>query len=140
MGASISGDALQAIAAFIPIFEAPGFQFAHNDSPLRQTGEKAFEMVGYHYDPQVYEFWEAAEQSGWLQHFDWMAWSETDEALALEDRPGAVEQASPEQLSRLMTKFSRAERFEDGAWLALWESGLLMRILRRAKDLEGEHQ
>ncbi len=139
MGASISGEALQAIAAFIPIFEAPDFQFAHNDSPLRQTGEKAFEIVGYHYDPQVYEFWEAAEQSGWLQHFDWVSWSTSEEATTLRYNPEAVRQATPEQLSRMLSMFTRMERFGDGAWLELWESGLLMRVLDRAQALIQDH-
>lgn len=57
-------EALQDIAAFLPIFEAPGFQFAHNDSPLSQTGEKSFEMVGYDYDPQVWNLLEALDRHG----------------------------------------------------------------------------
>ncbi|GHF79833.1 DUF6508 domain-containing protein [Deinococcus ficus] len=133
-----NSEALQALTAFIPVFGAPGFQFARNDSPLRQTGPNSYETVGYDYDPQVIAFWDAAEQAGWLQPFDWMSWSDTDEASTLHYQAGAVEQASPEQLSRLLTKFARAERFGDGAWLAFWDSGLLMRVLQRMEALVGE--
>ncbi|GAA5441701.1 DUF6508 domain-containing protein [Deinococcus caeni] len=140
MSATYGPAALKAIADFLPIFEAPEFKFSHNDSPLRQTGEQSFEVVGYTYDPQVYAFWDAAEDAGWLQPFDWMSWSDTDEAIALRYQPDAISQATPEQLSRLLTMFVRAERFGDGAWLSLWQSGVLIGILRRAAILaeEGE--
>lgn len=138
MSATYGPAALKAIADFLPIFEAPEFKFSHNDSPLRQTGEQSFEAAGYTYDPQVYAFWDAAEDAGWLQPFDWMSWSDTDEAIALRYQPDAVSQATPEQLSRLLTTFARAERFGDGAWHALWESGALLRVLRRADTLARE--
>lgn len=138
MSAAYTQADFQALSAFLPIFEAPDFKFAHNDSPLRQTGEKSFEMVGFDYDPQVLDFWDAAERHGWLQHFDWMSWSDTDEARNLRENPEVLAQASPEQLSRLLSMFARMERFGDGAWLSFWESGLLVNILRRAAVLEAE--
>ena len=53
MSPELTPEALHDVGAFLPVFSAPDFRFAHNDSPLRQTGEKSFEMVGYTYDPQV---------------------------------------------------------------------------------------
>ena len=138
MSATYGPAAFKAIADFLPIFEAPEFKFSHDDTPLRQTGEKSFEVVGYKYDPQVYAFWDAAEEAGWIQPFDWMSWSDTDEAIALQYQSDAISQATPEQLSRLLTMFVRAERFDDGAWHALWESGALLRVLRRADTLARE--
>ena len=126
---------LKALAAFLPEFDAPGFQFAHNDSPLRQTGEKQFEIVGYQYDPLVWKFWEVLDNHGWLITFNWMEWTETAEAQHLRSSPTAITQASSEELSKLLSMYARMERFSEGAWLSFWDSGLLMGILRRANAL-----
>ncbi|GGL93001.1 hypothetical protein GCM10010840_33860 [Deinococcus aerolatus] len=130
--------ALRAISDFLPTFSAADFRFAHNDSPLRQTGEKSFEIVGYRYDPQVHAFWRAAEQHGWLYTFDWGTWGRTPEASQLRFDTAVLAQASALQLSRLLSMFARMERFGDGAWLSLWDSGLLLRILTRAHALANE--
>lgn len=95
-------------------------------------------MVGYQYDPQVWAFWDCLDERGWLSPFDWMSWLETAEARELRERPGALEQASAVQLSRLLTMTQRQERFGDGAWVSLWDSGLLLGIVRRAAVLARE--
>ncbi|QFP78406.1 hypothetical protein DAAJ005_14080 [Deinococcus sp. AJ005] len=126
------------MAAFLPIFTAPDFRFAHNDSPLRQTGEKSFEMVGYAYDPQVRAFLDVLGCYGWVYSddiFGWPEWAQTDEARQLRDDPGTLAQATPIQLARLLTVFARQERFNDGAMLGFWESGVLLGTLRRAEQL-----
>ena len=135
MSAQHSLPAQPALAAFLPEFEAPGFRFAHNDSPLRQTGEKQFEIVGYQYDPLVWKFWEVLDQHGWLITFNWMEWTETEDAHRLRSDPMAMTQASSEDLSKLLSVYRRMERFGDGAWLSFWESGLLLSILQRAEVL-----
>ena len=135
MTAQYARPALEALAAFLPAFEAPGFRFAHNDSPLRQTGEQSYDVVGYEYDPLVWKFWEVLDQHGWLITFRWMEWTETAEAQRLRSDPVAMTQASSEDLSKLLSMYCRMERFGDGAWLSFWDSGLLLGILRRAEVL-----
>ena len=135
MSAQYARPALKALAAFLPEFEAPGFRFAHNDSPLRQTGERSFDVVGYNYDPLVQQFWNVLDEHDWLYAFNWMEWSETDEAHRLCSDPAAMAQASSKDLSKLLSMYARMERFGDGAWLSLWESGLLLGILHRADQL-----
>lgn len=131
------------MAAFLPIFSAPDFRFAHNDSPLRQTGEKSFEMVGFDYDPQVRVFLEVLGRYGWVysdETFSWTEWIQTSEATGLRDDPSMLAQATPLQLAQLLTIFARQERFSDGAMLSFWESGVLLGILRRAEQLATHSQ
>lgn len=143
MTPDLSRAALTEIAAFLPIFEAPDFRFANNDSPLKQTGENSFEMVGYAYDKQVEHLIDALVRRGWIyndESFQWTNWMQTEEAQHLRDNPAALATATPLQLARLMTIFVRQERFSDGAMLSFWEEGLLTGILCRARELalEGE--
>ena len=138
MTPELTPGALREVAAFLPIFEDPDFRFAHNDSPLRQTGEKSFEMVGYAYAPQVRAFVDVLYRYGWVysdETFGWPEWAQTDEAAQLRDDPDTLAQATSLQLARLLTVFARQERFNDGAMLGFWESGVLLNILRRAATL-----
>ena len=97
-------------------------------------------MVGYQYAPLIWKFWEVLDQHGWLITFNWMEWTETDEAHRLRSDPTAMTHASSENLSKLLSMYVRRERFSDGAWLSLWESGLLLSILRRAEQLAHEQE
>lgn len=133
-----SVEALRDIAAFLPIMEAPNFQFTDGGEPLVETAPNRFEIRGYVYDPQVWNLVRTVDQHGWIhgdEGFQWTEWIKTDEARTLRDDPAALDQATPEQLARLITIFARQERFSDGAMLGFWRSGLLLGILRRAAEL-----
>lgn len=60
----------------------------------------------------------------------------TTEAHSLVTDAGAVEQATTEQLARLLTAIVRQECFSDGAILGALKSGLLQRIARRIRSLD----
>jgi len=86
-------------------------------------------------------FVRAVYENGWLLWgFDWIKWGESPEATALREDPEAMRRASPEQLTRLLTLYVREDSVWDGALLAAFESGLLIRILERAASLASEHQ
>ena len=72
---------------------------------------------------------------GRISRFDWGAWTNSLEALRLRDDPAALESATPNQLQNLLTVVIRQDRFVEGALAAEFESGLLVRILRRAAVL-----
>lgn len=140
MSAGYDQAALEALAAFLPVFEAPGFKFSQNDSPFRQTGENSFEMVGYHYHPAVGEFLAAIDKHGWLYRFDWVAWKATPEFSRLRVLPDEVSHASAIQLSKLLSLYVAWNRMSEGELLSLWDTGLLLRILRRAATLAEQEQ
>ena len=72
--------------------------------------------------------------------FDWGAWMNSLQALRLRDDPAALESATPDQLQNLLTVVIRQDRFVEGALATGFESGLLVRILRRAAVLAEETQ
>ena len=72
-----------------------------------------------------------------LTDFDWQAWQ--DEETAYEDHPEKVDSADLETLLRLLTTHLRADRFCEGHLLGMFESGHIVRFLRRLKELEDEY-
>ena len=88
------------------------------------------------YAPVVDRFVDLFYEDGWLApDFDWMTWTETDEARRLATDPEAIERATAEQLGRVLTVLVRQERFGDGALAGAIASGLVVRVLRRAAEL-----
>src|SRR5262249_48969001 len=80
-----------------------------------------------------WSFEQMAYVLGWvMRDFDWPTWKQTPEAQTLRDDVKALEQATPEQLARLLTVCIRQDRLCEGALEAAFESGLLTRILERA--------
>lgn len=124
---------LRALAAFLPRFEAPGFVFGGWTDPPALIG-------GFELSPVAEGFVSACYEAGWVQwpDFDWGTWKNSAEARQLYFDPAALETATPEQLSRLLTVLIRQERFVDGALNAAFESGVLLRILRRIAVLSAK--
>ena len=121
-------DRLDALAGFLPRFEASDFEFGEmiqrpGGMPFYSSSEDALSFVQVCYDMK------------WVHPFDWVEWMESPEAEHLRDDPAALESATPDQLQRLLTVLIRQDRFVDGALEGAYESGLLMRIVRRAAVL-----
>lgn len=130
--------ALKAIAAYLPIMEAPDFQFTDGQEPMVEVTPGQFEMRGYTYNEQVWRLIDTAHEHGWVYNddtFQWMNWMQTQEAQTLRDDPAALTTATPLQLARLMTIMARQERFCEGGMLDWWKDGMLLGILRRAEAL-----
>lgn len=131
-------DRLEALAAFLPIFEAPGFVFA-----TWGGGEEV--EPGVHQMPycslstEALRFLDAAYQAGWVvPGFDWSEWAGTPEGEALLAGPQGLAQATPEQLARVLTVLIRLDRFSEGRLLEAYRTGYLTAILRRAAELRDE--
>lgn len=123
-GRRIDVESMQALAAFLPKFEAPGFEFGDWESGWFSPSREALDFIS------------ACYELGWMKpNFDWPTWMGTEEAARLRDDPAALEQATPEQLSRLLTVLIRQDRFSDGVLGISFESDLLVRIVRRIAEL-----
>jgi hypothetical protein len=72
-----------------------------------------------------------------IEVFDWGSWMQTDEARALLADHERIAEATPEQLVKLCTALRRGDRFGEGTLAWAFESGLLVRIVRRAVALAG---
>ncbi|MYD92410.1 MAG: hypothetical protein F4Y02_01690 [Chloroflexi bacterium] len=120
----VDAESLKALAGFLPKFEAPGFEFGSWESGWFSPSQEALDFIS------------ACYESGWMKpDFDWPAWAGTDEASRLRDDPAAIENATPEQLSRILTVMVRQDRFVEGSLGGHFESGLIVRIVRRIANL-----
>lgn len=126
---------LQALAAFLPRFEAPDFVFGTWHSS-EQNKPGVFDLPYFEPGETALAFVRMAYTQGWvLTGWDWPAWTKTEEAIRLRDDPQALAAASPDQLARLLTVFIRQDRFVEGGLNSAYEGGWLAAIARRAAVL-----
>ena len=123
------------LAAFLPLFERPDFKAGH--LVIDNAAGANFRQWPYaDYDPKVDSFIEAAYRNNWvLTGFDWPTWGQSERAIQLRDEESAIEHASADELCYLLTVLIRQDRFVEGSLLKAFDSGLMLRIVRRAKVL-----
>jgi len=126
---------LRALVRFLPDLEKPDFNAGSWISP--ETGPDGVFVLPYtDHSEVVTAFVEMAYQNGWvLTNFDWPKWAQTKEASRLRDNERALSRATSDQLAKLLTVCIRQDRFVEGALLGAFESGLILRIVRRAAEL-----
>lgn len=131
---------LSALASFLEQFEEEGFRFGEwIDPPAAE--EDTFSLPIYSLGSEATAFIQACYDHGWISgDLNWPDWASTEEAARLRDDPDYLATASAEQLRRLLTVIVRQDRFVNGSLADHFESGLLHRILGRAKELEDENQ
>ena len=78
------GTRLDALAAFLPVFEAPGFEFTRNYATGEATQDEQM-VYPTTLSEAVDQFVEAAYAAGWVIGFDWPSWKGTPEALELRE-------------------------------------------------------
>jgi hypothetical protein len=129
---------LDSIVAFLPLFESPDFKFGHWVTSRPEEPE-ALIFPHFSLSGTARKFVQTAYDCGWvLSDFDWGSWAETAEAVDLCESRSALDNASPEQLSKLLTCQIRADRFVDGALSKSIDSGELTNILSRAQTIRAE--
>jgi len=123
---------LRELAGFLPALEKPDFKSGVIQE-FQERDPGVFSMPYVIYGSTVNEFVAAAYEHGWvLRGFDWPGWAQSTEATHLLDDEAVLTRATPEQLMRLLTVVIRQDRFAEGALLDAFESGLILRIVRRA--------
>ena len=102
----------------------------------KEIEPSAFTMPYVDYDEITKEFVKSAYDHNWVQmDFDWPQWFQSREALMLRDDEATLARASAEQIAKLLTVIIRKDRFCEGELLAAFESGLILRIVRRVEAL-----
>jgi len=113
-------DRLRALAAWEPVFGAPGFTAGRS---LRGPS------------PDVVRFAEQMAELGWTTRGDYAAWSRSPEGQALLEDNGRLLRASPDELALLLTTIVRTDRFNGGVLDAAFARGTMLAIARRARVL-----
>jgi hypothetical protein len=126
---------LRALGALLPRLEAPGAEAQFGVwVPSAQRSPGVWSMPYVEYGPLERAFHEAC--GAWMRPaFEWPAWAETDDAIALRDDPARLARASAEDIAHLLTALIRGDRFNEGLLLDSFRSGLLARIASRAGAL-----
>ena len=128
---------LREIAHFADLFQAPGFAFG-KWQPMEKI-DGVITLPYFQTSAEANRFVRACYDTGWISpDMDWSEWKNTPEAVRLFEEPGAVEGATHEQLRRVLTVMIRQERFAEGSLAGHHQSGLLLRVLQRAKALSIE--
>jgi hypothetical protein len=132
----LAADALRRLSAWADRFADPAFSFG-SWNPSR-TGDDGVIMLGWFEMSDLGQaFVSEMYELGWVHNFDWNGWLATPEGQGLARDPEAVAAASADDLGRLLTAIIRSERFGDGQIEGAFDSGLLLAIARRAKELAG---
>jgi hypothetical protein len=111
---------LQRLAAYEPVFGAPGFsagRFARGASA------------------DVVRFSEEMATLGWSTHPEYFRWMQTPEASAFLEDASRIQRASPEELALLLTSIFRTDRFNGGVVDTAFARGTMLAIARRARVL-----
>ena len=100
-----------------------------------KKNEQGMVTIGWREPDEVEAFLKDAYDYGWVQDFDWMTWSGTEEGTNLRDKETALASASIESLAKLLTARLRLDRFGEGTITGDFRSGLMLRIIQRAAQL-----
>lgn len=126
---------LRELIQFLPALESPDFK-AGEMAGMDQVEPGVWSMPYANYGAVATAFADAAYKHDWvIIGFEWSEWMRTEEAIGLRDDGDKLAAASAEQLARLLTVVIRQDRFVEGALLEAFESGLLLRVARRAAAL-----
>lgn len=105
---------IDAVLAFMPIFETPGFMFSTPDGELSDDAIRFVKTLNKH---------------GFIRSsFNWPEWQH--EAERYLNEPTAIESADLETICRLFTTHVRKNRFCEGHLASMFECGHCQAILQ----------
>ncbi len=121
---------IDALLAFLPILEQPGFQFAEHCGG-EKNADGTIQMPYMMLTEPASRFVKALYIHNFIQPFRWSQWQ--DEAQRYLGDPSLIEQADLETICRLFTTHVRKDRFCDGHLEDMFECGHFMGLLRRLR-------
>ena len=118
---------IDAILPYLELFSREGI------SAGTWSGEPGY-LPSFSMAKEVSEFLDALYQQGWISDtFNWPDWQESA-ARYLEDS-SLVASADVQTIRKLLTTHARKERFCEGHFAAVIESGHIAALLRRLKKI-----
>lgn len=123
----VSAEQIDAILPYLDAFERMGFtcgQWPDDGQSL---------IPHFDYSDPVAQFVQALYDNGWIEPFDWTAWHDT--AAQFVESPERLAAADAPTLRRLLTTHVRQDRFCEGHLAAMFESGHIVAVLRRLKEI-----
>jgi hypothetical protein len=115
---------IDAIIAFLPIFQAKDFKFGE----LKTEGG-----IRFCFSEEARRFIQAVYDHGWVVPFNWPAWQHN--AVRYYESPESLKTADIDTIRKLLTTHARKEQFCLGHLNAMFEEGHLTAILQRLKEI-----
>ncbi len=125
---------LQPFAAWAVRFADPSFNLGAW-VPSRTRADGVIQVGWYEMGEAGQQFVSEMYELGWVYDFDWMKWLGTPQGQQLTRGPEPIATASAADLAKVLTAIIRSERFGDGQLEGAFESGILVAIARRAREL-----
>ena len=123
----IKAKQIDALLPFLDRFEEVGFSAGSWKMPEGQ-------FPWFDFNEVVMEFNQALYDNGWVTPaFDWTEWQES--AKKFVDSPKKIEKADATTIQKLLTTHSRADRFCEGHLASMFESGHIVALLRRLREI-----
>jgi hypothetical protein len=129
----ITRERIEALLRFLPRFEVPGRAWIEGVAGGEETGDGAVTMRYPVYCEDVLAFCQLAGQPWWSDY----AYEPREAGSMLADE-ARIARATVDELKTMLTYCVRGERFADGHWAAMLETGKIVAILRRLKVLREE--
>jgi hypothetical protein len=126
----ITPQRIDELLAYLPVLERPGRPFIEKWEDGEEQGDGTFVIPFPVYPADVEEFFGKAAQPWWCDYK-----YEPGEAGRMLQDGNLVRNASLDQVKTMLTYCVRGERFCSGFWVGLLESGKVVELLRRLKEI-----
>ncbi len=129
MAEPITRQEIDQLLRFLPLLDVPDREFVEWRVGHKNETERLVRPYAV-YPPDVLEFFQAAGKPCWADHI-----YRSGEAAAMLDDDDMVRAADLDQVKAMLTFCVCGERFCDGHWAALLESGRVVALLKRLAEL-----
>jgi len=138
MKKNITTKNIDAVLKFLPYFEDDKNHFYdyHDFEKVQKKDGYVLMCPYYIYSKEVITFIETLYNENIVFPFDWGEWQE--EAIRYFNNPDLIKSADTLTLRKLLTLHVRKDRFFDGHLALVIDSGHLISILKRLKELRSK--
>ena len=130
---TLTVEEMDELLRFLPVFEDPDRAYVKGWGGGEPTGDGAITVPYPIYCDDVLEFFTLAGQTHWSD-FEY----QPREAGAMLSDDALIATASLDEIRTMLTYCVRGERFGDGHWAYMLESGRILALLRRLAALRDE--
>lgn len=123
---TITVEQIDELLQFLPLFEQPDRKFIERWDGGDRKSDGSITMPCPIYAPEVEDFFHLAGQSWWCDY----RYNPSEANIMLQDDAG-INSANLTQIQTMLTYCVRGERFYDGFWGSLLESGRVVLLLRQ---------
>ena len=131
--ATMTTEKMDELLRFLPVFENPDREYVKDWGGGEMTSDGAITVPYPIYCDDVLEFFTLAGQAHWADYG-----YKPREAHAMLNDDDVISSASLDQIKTMLTYCVRGERFADGHWAHMLESGRVAALLRRLAELREE--